>query len=83
MDNLEGVLSSLACMNGSFLTDQDRHYDCSGYNHGVDTELALRAMKCLEDTKNSSLKEMIRKCFHFAQSLVILGYQIIYLPLVQ
>ncbi|XP_022653995.1 probable E3 ubiquitin-protein ligase HERC4 isoform X2 [Varroa destructor] len=63
MDNLEGVLSSLACMNGSFLTDQDRHYDCSGYNHGVDTELALRAMKCLEDTKNSSLKEMIRSEF--------------------
>lgn len=62
MDNLEGVLGSLACVNGSFLTEGHTHYNCSGYNHGIDIELALRALKCLEDTKNTNLKEMIRKC---------------------
>ncbi|OQR74148.1 putative E3 ubiquitin-protein ligase HERC4-like [Tropilaelaps mercedesae] len=63
MDNLEGVLSSLACVNGSFLTDLDAHYNCSGYNHGIDIEVALGALKCLEDTKNTSLQEMIRTEF--------------------
>ncbi|XP_028968234.1 probable E3 ubiquitin-protein ligase HERC4 [Galendromus occidentalis] len=59
MNYLEPILSSLACLNGSFLVEDDGHYNCTGLNHGIDVELAMRGLKSLEDTKNTSLQEFI------------------------
>ena len=59
MNYLEPILGSLACLNGSFLVENDGHYNCTGLNHGIDVELAMRGLKSLEDTKNTSLQDFI------------------------
>ncbi|XP_033108353.1 probable E3 ubiquitin-protein ligase HERC4 isoform X2 [Anneissia japonica] len=44
--------SSQACLNNSFLTDEDRHYGCGRQNHGVDLDKAREQLQMLGDKHN-------------------------------
>ncbi|XP_011296686.1 probable E3 ubiquitin-protein ligase HERC4 isoform X3 [Fopius arisanus] len=56
---LETVFRSQACINGSFLLDDDLHYGCSSRHSGVDVEKASRMFGMISDVQNATILELI------------------------
>ncbi|XP_046611167.1 probable E3 ubiquitin-protein ligase HERC4 isoform X2 [Neodiprion virginianus] len=59
---LETVFSSQACLNASFLLDDDAHYGCSSKHHGVDLDKATKLFTTIADLDNNTIKELIFTC---------------------
>ncbi|XP_064458774.1 probable E3 ubiquitin-protein ligase HERC4 isoform X2 [Ornithodoros turicata] len=59
---LETIFGSTACLNASYLKEDDAHYNCSDINHGMDLEAARHGFKCIEDAKNPSIPELVGLC---------------------
>lgn len=53
-------MSSLSCLNGSFLMLNDSHYTCSENNHGIDIDLAAQCFDAISDVRNTSLSDLVR-----------------------
>lgn len=56
---LETVFSSQACLNASFLLDDDAHYGCSSKHHGVDIDIATKLYATIADLENVTIKELV------------------------
>ncbi|XP_063982429.1 probable E3 ubiquitin-protein ligase HERC4 [Diachasmimorpha longicaudata] len=59
MTYLETVFRSQACINASFLLDDDVHYGCSSKHSGVDVEKASRMFGLITDIENVTIQELI------------------------
>ncbi|VVC31316.1 Hypothetical protein CINCED_3A018116 [Cinara cedri] len=59
MSFVEIVMSSLSCLNGSFLMLNDSHYTCSGNNHGINFDLAAQCFDAISHVRNTSLSDLI------------------------
>lgn len=59
---LETVFSSCACLNASYLKEDDGHFNCSELNPGVDLEAARHGFQCIHDAKNPSVAEVVAAC---------------------
>ncbi|KAL1441409.1 hypothetical protein MTO96_001049 [Rhipicephalus appendiculatus] len=59
---LETVFSSCACLNASYLKEDDGHFNCSELNPGVDLEAARHGFQCIQDAKNPSVAEVVGAC---------------------
>lgn len=60
MTAIETIFKSLACMNGSFLSKNDRQLCCSKRNSGVDIAEAEKAFDFVRKMENDSLKTIVR-----------------------
>lgn len=56
---VEIVMSSLSCLNGSFLMLNDSHYACSGNNHGINFDLAAQCFDAISHVRNTSLSDLV------------------------
>ncbi|XP_077537079.1 HECT and RLD domain containing E3 ubiquitin ligase 4 isoform X3 [Haemaphysalis longicornis] len=56
---LETVFASCACLNASYLKEDDAHFNCSEANPGVDLEAARHGFHCIQDAKNTSVGEVV------------------------
>lgn len=56
---VEIVMSSLSCLNGSFLMLNDSHYTCSEHNHGIDFDLAVQCFDAISHVRNTSLSDLV------------------------
>ncbi|XP_037525567.1 probable E3 ubiquitin-protein ligase HERC4 isoform X2 [Rhipicephalus sanguineus] len=56
---LETVFTSCACLNASYLKEDDGHFNCSELNPGVDLEAARHGFQCIQDAKNPSVAEVV------------------------
>lgn len=56
---LETVFASCACLNASYLKEDDAHFNCSELNPGVDLEAARHGFHCIQDAKNTSVGEVV------------------------
>lgn len=56
---LETVFASCACLNASYLKEDDGHFNCSEVNPGVDLEAARHGFHCIQDAKNTSVGEVV------------------------
>lgn len=52
-------MSSLSCLNGSFLMLNDSHYTCSQNNHGVNFNLAAQCFDAIGHVRNTSLNDLV------------------------
>lgn len=59
---IETVFGSLACMNGSFLQNNERHYYCTSRHHGVDLTQAGRVFEMVAKLEKGAVKDMIWTC---------------------
>ncbi|XP_057653179.1 probable E3 ubiquitin-protein ligase HERC4 isoform X1 [Diorhabda carinulata] len=57
--HLETAFKSLACINGSFLLENDAHYYCSSKHHGVDMETTEAAFSLIGKIENKSITDLI------------------------
>ncbi|KAF5305408.1 hypothetical protein FQR65_LT07734 [Abscondita terminalis] len=56
---LETVFKSLACINASFLLQNEEHYGCSSKHHGVDMAEAEKTFSLIGKCENGSIKNLI------------------------
>lgn len=56
---MEQIFKSQACLNGSFLLSQDKHFSCSSRNYGVDLKAAQVAFDNLRKVENQSIKQVV------------------------
>lgn len=56
---VEIVMSSLSCLNGSFLMLNDIHYTCTENNHGIDFDLATLCFDAISHVRNTSLSDLV------------------------
>lgn len=61
MTSLETLFRSLACLNGSFLKENDEHMCCSTKNHGLNMADAETAFGYIRKMENLSLKNIVRR----------------------
>ncbi|XP_043288767.1 probable E3 ubiquitin-protein ligase HERC4 isoform X2 [Venturia canescens] len=59
MTYLETVFRSQACMNASFLIENDAHYTCSSKHHGVDTNKVIEIYGTISEFVNTTINELI------------------------
>lgn len=59
LTTIETVFKSLACINGSFLSKNDRHLCCSKRNSGVDFAEAEKAFDIIRKMENDNLKTIV------------------------
>lgn len=59
MSSIELIFKSLACMNASFLTDNNAHLSCSSRNPGVCVEKAGKIFGFIQKMENASLKQIV------------------------
>lgn len=52
-------MSSLSCLNGSFLMLNDSHYTCTENNHGIDFDQATLCFDAISHVKNTSLRDLV------------------------
>ncbi|GLG99343.1 E3 ubiquitin-protein ligase Smurf1 [Gryllus bimaculatus] len=62
MTYIETVFSSQACINSSFLLDNDEHYCCTSRHHGINLSTAEQCFSSLGKVENSSIKDLIFSC---------------------
>ncbi|XP_078046235.1 HECT and RLD domain containing E3 ubiquitin ligase 4 isoform X1 [Augochlora pura] len=62
MTYLETVFKSQACINGSFLLNNDTHYGCSVNHHGLNLDEASRLFGIIRELDNSTIQELIYTC---------------------
>lgn len=60
---LETAFKSLACLNGSFLLEDDRHYYCTSKHHGIDMRLAENAFDLISKIENQTIQDLVRFFF--------------------
>ncbi|XP_076173074.1 HECT and RLD domain containing E3 ubiquitin ligase 4 isoform X2 [Ptiloglossa arizonensis] len=65
---LETVFKSEACINGSFLLNNDNHYGCSSKQHGLDLDQASRSFGIIRELDNNAIQELIFTCI--SESLI-------------
>lgn len=56
---VETVMSSVACLNASFLMLNDSHYTCSASNHGINFDLAAQCFDVISHVRNTSLSDLV------------------------
>lgn len=56
---MEQIFKSQACLNGSFLLSQDKHFSCSSRNYGMDLKAAQAAFDNLRKVENQSIKQVV------------------------
>lgn len=56
---IETVFRSQACVNASFLLTDEKHYNCSSRQHGVDLELAARCFGMISEIMNETISELV------------------------
>ncbi|XP_048520980.1 probable E3 ubiquitin-protein ligase HERC4 [Dendroctonus ponderosae] len=56
---IETAFKSLACLNGSFLLEDDRHYYCTSKHHGVDMSVAESTFDIIGKVENESIQNLI------------------------
>lgn len=59
LNSIEVIFKSQACLNGSFLLDQDKHLGCSVRNYGIDLMAAQAAFDNLRKVENQSIKQVV------------------------
>lgn len=59
LNSMELIFKSQACLNGSFLLDQDKHFGCSARNYGLDLKSAQLAFDNLRKVENQSIKQVV------------------------
>lgn len=59
MSYIEHVFTSAACINASFLLDNDEHFTCKSTNHGVDIQKARRFFFPLSMVSNAAITELV------------------------
>lgn len=59
MSSVETIFKSLSCLNGSFLTDNDEHANCSKRNSGVDIVKVEEAFEYIRKMENENLKSVV------------------------
>lgn len=59
MSSVEILFKSLACINGSFLSANDKHLCCSTRNPGVNIADAEQAFDFIRKMENNTLKEIV------------------------
>lgn len=62
MTYLETVFKNQACINGSFLLDNDAHYGCSSKHHGIDFDRAIKLFGIISELENNTIQELIYTC---------------------
>jgi len=62
MTYLETVFKNQACLNASFLLDNDAHYGCSSKHHGVNHNYASRLFGIISELDNNTIQELIFTC---------------------
>ncbi|XP_066590462.1 probable E3 ubiquitin-protein ligase HERC4 [Prorops nasuta] len=62
MTYLETVFRSQACLNASFLSNNDSHFGCSSKNHGIDLEQAAKLFGIISELDNVTIQELISTC---------------------
>lgn len=75
MTAIETVFKSLACINGSFLTQTEKKLCCSKRNSGVDIAEAEKSFDFISKMENDSLKTIVSLtekvfCFLFSKLFV-------------
>lgn len=58
---LETAFKSLACLNGSFLLEDDKHYYCTSKHHGVDMAVAENTFDIIGKIENESIQNLVRR----------------------
>lgn len=76
---VELLFKSQACLNGSFLLDDDKHFCCTSKHPGVDLKVANRAFNYLRKVENETLKSLV--LFHAYRNIVHLNKYIGFLIL--
>jgi len=66
---VEIVMSSLSCLNGSFLMLNDIHYTCTENNHGIDFDLAALCFDAISHVRNTSLSDLVSIQFMLSVSI--------------
>ena len=62
---IETVFRSQACINASFLLQNNSHYNCTYQKHGVDLDLAARSFGVISEIINNTITELVSyKVFH-------------------
>lgn len=61
LHSMEQIFKSQACLNGSFLLSQDKHFSCSSRNYGVDLKAAQVAFDNLRKVENQSIKQVVSR----------------------
>lgn len=56
---VEIVMSSLSCLNGSFLMLNESHYTCSAHNHGINFHIASQCFDAISHVRNTSLSDLV------------------------
>ncbi|KAH8259636.1 hypothetical protein KR026_008191 [Drosophila bipectinata] len=59
LNSIELIFKSQACLNASFLLDNDQHFGCSVRNYGLDLKAAQMAFDHLRNVENESIKQVI------------------------
>lgn len=60
LGNVEVIFKHPACINGSFLSDAEKHVGCTSTNHGVDLEIAESTFEFIKKIENAGLMQLIR-----------------------
>lgn len=68
---VETVFKSLACINGSFLLNDEKHYYCSSRHHGVNLQEAEATFSLIGKIENSSIKDLVSSFCLFLLLLTI------------
>ncbi|ERL91683.1 hypothetical protein D910_09010 [Dendroctonus ponderosae] len=58
---IETAFKSLACLNGSFLLEDDRHYYCTSKHHGVDMSVAESTFDIIGKVENESIQNLVKE----------------------
>ncbi|XP_034137054.1 probable E3 ubiquitin-protein ligase HERC4 isoform X1 [Drosophila guanche] len=59
LQSMELIFKSQACLNGSFLLPNEKHFGCSVRNYGLDLTAAEVAFDHLRNVQNESIKQVI------------------------
>lgn len=60
LGNVEVIFKHPACINGSFLSDPDKHVACTSTSHGVDLDIAESTFEYIRKIENVGLMQLIR-----------------------
>lgn len=59
MSSIEIIFKSLSCINGSFLSLNGGHMNCSMKNHGINIKSATAAFHLIQTVKKQTLKSVV------------------------
>lgn len=62
---VELIFKSQACLNGSFLLEDDQHFCCTSKHHGVNFTTAVSAFNYLRKVEHETLKTLVMATIKF------------------